>query len=61
MNELKLSLREKIYCNWYLFKSDLSKDKELVYLLKSLRISIILSLIFVILHDLYLMIYLGLL
>lgn len=58
MNSSNLSLREKVYCNWYLLKSDLSKDKELVYFLKSIRYSIILCLFTIIFKTLFTIIYL---
>ena len=58
MNETKLSLREKIFCNWYSIKSNIFQDKEFLSFLKSIRIFIIISLLCVIFHDLYIMIYL---
>jgi len=58
MNSSNLSLREKVYCNWYLLKSDLSKDKELVYFLKSIRYFIILCLFTIIFKTLFTIIYL---
>lgn len=56
MNELKINLKERVYCNWYLIKTHLFKDKELLYFLYSTKFFIIIYLFILILHNLYLMV-----